>query len=141
MNEALSRESAYKMIDMLRAVVNEGTGGRVRFRYGIQADMGGKTGTSNGNSDGWFMGFIPTLVSGCWVGGEERDIHFDRMYYGQGASMALPIWAIYMNKVFADPDLGYDQSDTFDLPDDFNPCEDKLLDDYDIQTGLDDVFD
>lgn len=141
MNEALSRESAYKMIDMLRAVVNEGTGGRVRFRYGIQADMGGKTGTSNGNSDGWFMGFIPTLVSGCWVGGEERDIHFDRMYYGQGASMALPIWAIYMNKVFVDPDLGYDQSDTFDLPDDFNPCEDKLLDDYDIQIGLDDVFD
>ena len=140
MNEALSRESAYKMIDMLRAVVNEGTGGRVRFRYGIQADMGGKTGTSNGNSDGWFMGFIPTLVSGCWVGGEERDIHFDTMYYGQGASMALPIWAIYMNKVFADPDLGYDPADRFALPEDFNPCEDALLDIYDIPDGIDYVF-
>ena len=140
MNEALSRESAYKMIDMLRAVVNEGTGGRVRFRYGIQADMGGKTGTSNGNSDGWFMGFIPTLVSGCWVGGEERDIHFDTMYYGQGASMALPIWAMYMNKVYADPDLGYDPADRFDLPEDFNPCEDTLLDIYDVPDGLDYVF-
>lgn len=140
MNEALSRESAYKMIDMLRAVVNEGTGGRVRFRYGIQADMGGKTGTSNGNSDGWFMGFIPTLVSGCWVGGEERDIHFDTMYYGQGASMALPIWAMYMNKVYADPDLGYDPADRFDLPEDFNPCKDTLLDIYDVPDGLDYVF-
>ncbi len=140
MNEALSRESAYKMIDMLRAVVNEGTGVRVRFRYGINADMGGKTGTSNGNSDGWFMGFTPTLVSGCWVGGEERDIHFDTMYYGQGASMALPIWAIYMNKVFADKSLGYDPSDTFDLPEDFNPCQDSLLDMYDIPDGLDYVF-
>lgn len=60
---------------MLRAVINEGTGGRVR-RYGITADMGGKTGTTNDNSDSWFMGFTPSLVSGCWVGGDERDIHF-----------------------------------------------------------------
>lgn len=139
MNEALSKESTYKMIDMLRAVINEGTGGRVRFRYNIRADMGGKTGTSNRNSDGWFMGFTPSLVSGCWVGGEERDIHFDTMLYGQGASMALPIWAIYMNKVFADKNLGYSQDETFNLPPDFNPCQDDIMDDYDSD-GIDYVF-
>lgn len=83
MEEVISASSAYKMLVMLRAVINEGTGARVR-RYGITADMGGKTGTTNRNSDGWFMGFTPSLVSGCWVGGEERDIHFDTMTYGQG---------------------------------------------------------
>lgn len=140
MNEALSKESTYKMIDMLRAVINEGTGGRVRFRYNIRADMGGKTGTSNRNSDGWFMGFTPSLVSGCWVGGEERDIHFDTMLYGQGASMALPIWAIYMNKVFADKNLGYSQDETFNLPSDFNPCQDDLLNNDDTPDGIDFVF-
>lgn len=96
--EVISESSAYKMLVMLRAVINEGTGGRVRRLYGIQADMGGKTGTTNRNSDGWFMGFTPSLVSGCWVGGEERDIHFDTMRDGQGASMALPVWGLYMQK-------------------------------------------
>lgn len=128
MNEAISQESAYKMIVMLRAVINAGTGGRVRARYGIKADMGGKTGTSNNHSDGWFMGFTPSLVSGCWVGGEERDIHFDTMLYGQGASMALPIWAIYMNKVFADKNLGYSQDEVFDLPEDLDPCAEPFSD-------------
>ena len=122
MQEVISESSAYKMLIMLRAVINEGTGGRVRFRYGIQADMGGKTGTTNNNSDGWFMGFTPSLVSGVWVGGEDRDIHFDTMLYGQGASMALPVWAIYMNKVFADKSLGYSQDEHFEIPDGFDPC-------------------
>ena len=139
MNEVLSRESTYKMIDMLRAVVNEGTGVRVRFKYKVEVDMGGKTGTSNRNSDGWFMGFTPSLVSGCWVGGEERDIHFDTMYYGQGASMALPIWANYTNKVYSDPDLGYDKTEEFELPEDFNPCQDNFEVDYD-NPGLDSFF-
>ena len=98
MNEVISISSSYKMLDMLRAVVNEGTGGRVR-RLGFKADMGGKTGTSNDNADGWFMGFTPSLVSGVWVGGEDRDIHFDTMVSGQGAATALPIWANYMMKV------------------------------------------
>ena len=84
MEEVISVGSAYKMLVMLRAVINEGTGGRVR-RLGVKADMGGKTGTTNSNSDGWFMGFTPTLVSGCWVGGEERDIHFDSMAFGHGS--------------------------------------------------------
>ena len=101
MQEVISVSSAYKMLVMLRAVVNEGTGGRVR-RLGVKADMGGKTGTTNYNADGWFMGFTPSLVSGCWVGGEDRDIHFDTMLHGQGASMALPIWTKYMVKVLGD---------------------------------------
>ena len=116
MEEVISASSAYKMLVMLRAVINEGTGGRVR-RYGITADMGGKTGTTNRNSDGWFMGFTPSLVSGCWVGGEERDIHFDLMRDGQGAALALPIWTKYMHKVYADQALGYDPKETFKLPD------------------------
>lgn len=124
MEEVISEESSYKMLDMLRAVINEGTGGRVRFRYNIKADMGGKTGTTNNNSDGWFMGFTPSLVSGVWVGGEDRDIHFDTMQFGQGASMALPVWAIYMNKVYADKTLGYSQDEKFIFPKDFNPCND-----------------
>lgn len=121
MDEVISAESAYKMLVMLRAVINEGTGGRVR-RYGITADVAGKTGTTNRNSDGWFMGFTPSLVSGCWVGGEERDIHFDTMTYGQGASLALPIWAKFMKKVYEDPTLGYKQDEHFNLPEGFNPC-------------------
>ena len=112
---------------MLRAVINEGTGGRVRRVYGITADMGGKTGTTQNNSDGWFMGFTPSLVTGCWVGGEERDIHFDNMSDGQGASMALPIWGLYMSKVYADKSLPYSQEETFDIPEDFNPCGNKAV--------------
>ena len=131
------------MLDMLRAVVNGGTGGRVRARYNITADMGAKTGTTNSNSDGWFMGFTPTLVSGCWVGGEDRDIHFDTMAYGQGASMALPIWAKYMNKVFADPELGYTQDDRFVFPEGFDPCKDESEEGTEVATGnrgLDEIF-
>ena len=140
-NEVISESSAYKMLVMLRAVINEGTGGRVRRLYHITADMGGKTGTTNNNSDGWFMGFTPSLVSGCWVGGEERDIHFDRMADGQGASMALPIWGIYMNKVYADKTLGYSQEEKFDIPDEFDPCKDKVSELEEENTSrLDDLF-
>ena len=141
MEEVISPSSAYKMLDMLRAVINEGTGGRVRARYGITADMGGKTGTTNSNSDGWFMGFTPSLVSGVWVGGEERDIHFDTMTYGQGASLALPIWAKYMNKIYANPELGYTQDELFDIPENFNPCSTRTYEEVEVQThGLDDLF-
>ncbi len=142
MEEVISEVSSYKMLDMLRAVVNGGTGSRVR-RLGITADMGGKTGTTNNNSDGWFMGFTPSLVSGAWVGGEERDIHFDRMEYGQGASMALPIWAIYMKKVYNDHSLGYSQDEKFTIPEDFDPCADSLSNSVEsetIETGLDNTF-
>ena len=139
--EVISESSAYKMLVMLRAVINEGTGGRVRRLYNITADMGGKTGTTNRNSDGWFMGFTPSLVSGCWVGGEERDIHFDTMRDGQGASMALPVWGIFMNKVYKDKSLGYSQEECFEIPEDFDPCKDKLTEIEEENTSrLDDVF-
>ena len=144
MQEVISVSSAYKMLVMLRAVVNEGTGGRVR-RLGVKADMGGKTGTTNYNADGWFMGFTPSLVSGCWVGGEDRDIHFDTMLHGQGASMALPIWTKYMVKVLGDKSLGYDENETFQLPEGYDPCKDDVNPEGDTHIeepieGLDELF-
>ncbi len=124
MNEVLPEEASYKMLYMLRSVVDEGTGRRIRFRYGIKAPMGGKTGTTQNNSDGWFMGFTPSLVSGCWVGGEDRSIHFDRIQEGQGASMALPIYGLYMQKVYADKTLGYSEDEDFDVPEQYaDPCK------------------
>ena len=114
--EIISETTAYKMIYMLRNVMDHGTGVRARFRYGLKAPMGGKTGTSQNHSDGWFVGFTPSLVSGVWVGGEDRSIHFDNMSAGQGANMALPIWAMYMQKVYANEELGYDVMEQFDVP-------------------------
>ncbi|MBP3774575.1 MAG: transglycosylase domain-containing protein [Bacteroidaceae bacterium] len=127
MNEVISAESAYKMVEMLRGVVDGGTGSRLRFKYGLKGPIGGKTGTTNNNSDGWFMGITPRLVSGCWVGGEDRDIHFDRMAMGQGATVALPIWAKYMKAVYADSSLGYSETENFDVPSTFNSCGDEML--------------
>jgi penicillin-binding protein 1A len=130
--EVVNEETTYKMLDMLRAVMDAGTGKRARHRYGFKAQAGGKTGTSQNNSDGWFIGFTPSLVSGCWVGGEDRSIHFDRTAIGQGANTSLPIWANYMKKVFADKELGYEPSEKFDIPDWFDPnknCIEENLDD------------
>ena len=120
-HEVLNEQTSYKMIHMLKAVMDHGTGVRVRFKYGLKAQMGGKTGTTQNNSDGWFVAFTPSLVSGCWVGGEDRAIHFDSMAEGQGASMALPIYALYMQKVYADTELGYDEEEKFDVPKWFDP--------------------
>ena len=120
-HEVISETTSYKMIYMLRNVMDHGTGVRARFRYGLKAPMGGKTGTSQNHSDGWFVGFTPSLVSGVWVGGEDRSIHFDNMSAGQGANMALPIWALYMQKVYADEELGYDKEEKFDIPEWFDP--------------------
>ena len=122
MNEVISESSAHKMLYMLRAVVDGGTAGRLRFRYNLKGELGGKTGTTNKNSDAWFMGVAPRLVSGCWVGGEDRDIHFNTMSMGQGATMALPIFAYYMQKIYADPQLGYSEEERFDIPEGFDPC-------------------
>ena len=119
-HEIINETTSYKMIYMLRNVMDHGTGVRARFRYGLKAPMGGKTGTSQNHSDGWFVGFTPSLVSGVWVGGEDRSIHFDNMSAGQGANMALPIWAIYMQKVYADEELGYSVEEQFDVPEWFD---------------------
>ncbi len=139
MNEVISGEAADKMLYMLRAVVDGGTASRLRYRYNITAPLGGKTGTTNSNSDGWFMGVAPKLVSACWVGGDDRDIHFDSMVYGQGASMALPIFGLYMKRVYADETLPYSQEDQFDLPSGFDPCHSD--DDMQIVDGPPDSAD
>ena len=101
----INEETAFLMLELMKAVIDEGTGIRLRYSYGFKGDIAGKTGTTNNNSDGWFMGITPQLVSGVWVGGEERSIRFRYMDFGQGAVLALPIWAIYMKKVFNDPIL------------------------------------
>ena len=122
--EVMSQEAYFKMVNILQNVINSGTGSRLRRApYNITAVMGGKTGTTNYNSDGWFMGFTPNLVSGVWVGGDERYIHFNRMAQGQGAAMALPIYGLYMKKVYADKSLPYSQTLQFpEPPAGFSPC-------------------
>lgn len=144
MREVFDEVTYVKMLDMLRSVIDGGTGSRVRYKYGIKGAMGGKTGTTQDNSDGWFMGFTPELVAGCWVGGEERSIHFDRTADGQGASMALPIYGLFMQKLYADPTLGYSTESQFEKvkgsPD---PCakSDSLDDVIDSPPiGIDDMF-
>ena len=137
MNEVISESSSYKMLVLLKAVVEGGTGGRLRSRYNVPGEIGGKTGTTNNNSDAWFMGVTPQLVSGCWVGGEDRDIHFVSTATGQGAAVALPIWAYYMKKVYADKTLNYSPDAKFDLPDRFDPCAEEVLG---YETGIDDVY-
>ncbi|MDR1407059.1 MAG: transglycosylase domain-containing protein [Tannerella sp.] len=118
-NEVLTEDATCKMLYMMRGVIDGGTGSRIRYRYGIKAPMGGKTGTTQENADGWFMGFTPSLVAGCWVGGEDPSIHFDRMAEGQGASMALPIYAMFMQKVYADKTLGYQETEKFDMSEEY----------------------
>lgn len=139
MEEVISEDSAFKMIYMMRTVIDGGTGSRVRSRYNITSDMGGKTGTTNSNSDCWFMGYTPSLVSGVWVGGEERDIHFDTMTMGQGAAAALPVWALYMQKVYGDKSLGYSMSERFDIPSDWTPCA-TASEFSDPLEGVDQIF-
>lgn len=139
MNEVISAETAQKMLVMMMGVVDGGTAGRLRFRYNLTGQIGAKTGTTNLNSDGWFIGFTPDLVTGVWVGGEDRDIHFGSMAMGQGATVSLPIWALYMKSLYAHPDLGYDPEAKFDLPEGYDPCakdSTSMVDDI----MIDDVF-
>ena len=137
-NEVISEESAFKMLVLLQGVVDGGTGSRIRFKYNVNAQMGAKTGTTNRNSDAWFMAVTPNLVSGCWVGGEDRDIHFDSMAMGQGATMALPIYAYFIKKVYANSSLPYKSTDVFDLPEDFDGCT-KAADQDDFM-DIEDVY-
>lgn len=120
--EVTNEEAYWKILSMLMSVVESGTGASLRSRYGITAEMGGKTGTTNSNSDSWFMGFTPDLVTGVWVGGDERYIHFNTMALGQGARAALPIYGLYMQKVYADKKLPYSQSSKFVFPAGFEAC-------------------
>lgn len=120
--EVIAQSAYFNILDMLQNVVNRGTARSLRA-MGITAEMGGKTGTTNYNADMWFVGFIPDLVTGVWIGGEERYIHFDNMAYGQGARAALPIYGLYMQKVYADRTLPYRQDEKFGFPADFRPCD------------------
>lgn len=121
-SEAISEETAYLMINLLKGVVQGGTGIRVRYKYNLMNPIAGKTGTTQNQSDGWFMGVTPNLVSGAWVGGENRSIHFNNITLGQGANMALPIWALYMKKVYNDSTLTsmVSKQDSFERPTNFD---------------------
>ncbi len=147
--EIFSESTSYEMLDMLKGVIDGGTGGRLRRLYNLKGEMGGKTGTTNNNSDGWFMSFTPNLVAGCWVGGDEPSIHFDQMAYGQGASMALPIHGLFYQKVYADSKLNYTDNGVFDIPADFDPCHNMQRYSPDFyrnndpvieSEGIDDIF-
>ena len=128
-SEVTSEQAYYKILSILLNVVDSGTAASLRGRFGISAQMGGKTGTTNSNSDSWFMGFTPDLVTGVWVGGEERYIHFNTMALGQGARAALPVYGYYMQKVYADKKLPYSQDTKFEFPADFNACEGEIIED------------
>ncbi len=124
MTEVLPQSAADKMLYMLQNVVSGGTANRLRSRHGLTMPLGGKTGTTNSNSDTWFIGFTPEIVAGAWVGGEDPSVRFSSMAFGQGAAAALPIFGIFIKRVYADPKLGYLVSTPFDLPSDFQPCAD-----------------
>ncbi len=143
--EVMSEKAYYKILSILLNVVDSGTGNRLRRApYNLTAEMGGKTGTTNYNADGWFMGFTPDLVSGVWVGGDERYIHFNTMANGQGASMALPIYGEYMKQVYNDSSLPYSQDAEFNFPESINLCEKE---DYEmpeetiVETSIEGAFD
>ena len=158
--DVLSKEVAYTMVNLMEGVTQSGSGGRLRhsfakeqtvykeiitgYPYEFQNPIAGKTGTTQNQSDGWFMGMVPNLVTGVWVGGDDRSIHFDRLLYGQGASMALPIWALYMKANYSNSDLGISQ-DPFEEPEDLSINVDctKILEEakevIDTEDDLDDL--
>ncbi|MBB3702998.1 transglycosylase domain-containing protein [Alloprevotella rava] len=113
MNEVISEQSSYNMLRMLEGVVNSGTAGRLHYKFKLEGPLAGKTGTTNNNADGWFVGIVPRLVTACWVGGEDRDIHFNSTAMGQGAETALPIFAYYLTKIYRNPALGYSPKEKF----------------------------
>jgi penicillin-binding protein 1A len=120
-HEAISEETAYLMLNLMEGVTTFGTAERLRFKYQFTAQLAGKTGTTNNNSDGWYIGIAPRLVTGIWVGAEDRGVHFDGTNMGSGTNMALPIWAEFMLKVYADSTiLGITQEDIFEKPEGFN---------------------
>jgi penicillin-binding protein 1A len=114
-NEAMNERTAWLMLELMKGVVESGTGVRLRFRYNLTNPIAGKTGTTQNNSDGWFIGLTPDLVAGVWVGAEDRGIRFRSIALGQGANMALPIWALFMQRVYNDPALQVSKGD-FEAP-------------------------
>ena len=111
--EAIGEHTAYLMANLMQGVVNSGTGVRLRSKYGLKGEIAGKTGTTNDHSDGWFIGYTPSLTAGVWVGAEDRQVHFESLALGGGSNMALPIWGLFMKKVLADGTLGVSEADRF----------------------------
>ncbi|TDS18711.1 penicillin-binding protein 1A [Maribacter caenipelagi] len=159
--DVLSKDVSYAILDLMKGVTQGGSGTRLRttgynkwrpeydeiitgYPYKLTNPIAGKTGTTQNNSDGWFMGMVPNLVTGVWVGGEERAVHFKSITYGQGASMALPIWGLYMTKNYADEELGISKED-FEKPSDMSieiNCDEFAADikeDNDIEDDLEDL--
>jgi len=125
--EAINEKTAYLMLNLLEGVTNFGTASRLRFIYHFTAQIAAKTGTTQNHSDGWMIGITPKLVAGGWVGAEDRSVHFDYMSLGQGATMALPIYAEFMKRVYDDKSLGITQNDVFEMPPGMSPipnCDD-----------------
>lgn len=120
--ELINKNSAFKMVKMMRGVMNAGTGGRMRYRYGVYNDMAGKTGTTNNQADAWFIGYTPQLLAGSWVGCDDREFRFRNEQLGQGAAAALPIVAYFMKKLNDDPKTGIDPKVSFIPPDGFDDC-------------------
>ncbi|MBO5419111.1 MAG: transglycosylase domain-containing protein [Bacteroidales bacterium] len=114
--EAISEYTAYLMANLMQGVVNSGTGIRLRSKYGLKGEIAGKTGTTNDQSDGWFIGYTPALTAGVWVGAEDRQVHFESLALGGGSNMALPIWGLFMKKVLQDGTLGVYETDRFIAP-------------------------
>lgn len=114
--EAISERTAYLMVNLMEGVIDHGTGRRLRWGYNLNGQIAGKTGTTNDNSDGWFIGYTPKLTAGAWVGGEDRMVHFNELAKGSGSATALPIWGIFMKKCLADPTLGFSENDVFEAP-------------------------
>ena len=114
--EAISEKTAYLMANLMQGVVNEGTAIRLKYKYGMTGEIAGKTGTANDQSDGWFIGYTPKLTAGVWVGGEDKQVHFESLSLGGGSNMALPVWGLFMQKVLADGTLGISPADRFVVP-------------------------
>jgi len=119
--ESINEKTAYLMLNLMEGAADFGTAARLRFRHNIYAQTAAKTGTTQNHSDGWFIGITPKIVAGAWVGAEDRSVHFDRMSMGQGATMALPIYAYFIKKVYADKTLGITEKDVFEAPPDMPP--------------------
>jgi penicillin-binding protein 1A len=118
--EVISEEQAYLMLDMLQGVVKIGSGIGIRATYELTNQIGGKTGTTQNQGNGWFIGVTPNLVAGVWSGWEEQSIHFNSLGEGQGATIALPIFALFLKKIYADPQFGIMEADVFERPAGFN---------------------
>jgi len=138
--ELISPKTAYKVVRMMRGVVNAGTGGRLRYRYQIFNDVAGKTGTTNNQADAWFIGYTPQILAGAWVGCDDREFRFRSERLGQGAAAALPIWAFFMKRVYADPKTGIDPKKVFTPPQGFVDCvAEGMLPDTTTSTDIDET--